>query len=58
MIARIIGGIIVALGVLDFILGNYAGINLTYFLGEFSSYAPIILIFAGGAIMGMGDKQK
>ncbi len=58
MIAKIIGGIIIAFGVLDFILGNFAGINLTYFLGKASSFAPIILIFVGGGIMGLGDKNK
>ena len=58
MIAKIIGGIIIALGALDFILGNFAGINLTYFLGKASSFAPIILIFIGGGIMGLGDKNK
>ncbi len=57
MIAKIIGGIIIALGVLDFILGNFAGINLTYFLGKASSYAPIILILVGGGIMRLGDKN-
>ena len=57
MIAKIIGGLIMGLGALDFILGNFAGINLTYFLGKASSYAPIILILVGGGIMGLGDKN-
>ena len=40
---------------LDFILGNFAGINLTYFLGAASSFAPIALVLVGGAIMKMSD---
>lgn len=57
MIAKIIGGIIIGFGALDFILGNFAGINLTYFLGKASSFAPIALVLVGGAIMSLGDKE-
>ncbi len=57
MIAKIIGGLIIGLGALDFILGNFAGINLTYFLGKASSFTPIILIVVGGGIIGLGDKD-
>jgi|TARA_B100001094_G_C17563218_1_gene499327 hypothetical protein len=55
MVAKLIGGILIALGALDFILGNFAGINLTYFLGAASSFAPIALVLVGGAIMKMSD---
>ena len=52
---QIIGYILIGLGALDFILGNFAGINLTYFLGAASSFAPIALVLVGGAIMKMSD---
>ena len=55
MKGKIIGGILIAFGALDFILGNFAGINLTYFLGAASSFVPIVLVFIGGAIMQMSD---
>ena len=55
MIEKIIGGILITFGALDFILGNFAGINLTYFLGAASSFAPIVLVLIGGAIMQMSD---
>lgn len=55
MVAKLIGGILIAFGALDFILGNFAGINLTYFLGAASSFAPIALVLVGGAIMKMSD---
>ena len=55
MKGKIIGGILIAFGALDFILGNFVGINLTYFLGAASSFVPIVLVFIGGAIMQMSD---
>ena len=41
-----IGYIFIAIGVADFLLGNFAQINLTYFLGQLSTFSP----FAFGGI--------
>ena len=38
-----IGGILVLVGIADFLLGNFANINLTYFLGQFSAYSPFVI---------------
>ena len=47
---QILGYILIALGVADFLLGNFGGVNLTGFLGHVSSFSPIILIVVGGLL--------
>tara|TARA_Y100001970_G_scaffold246525_1_gene314547 strand:+ start:862 stop:1026 length:165 start_codon:yes stop_codon:yes gene_type:complete len=53
---QIVGYILIALGALDFILGNFANINLTGFLGAASSFSPIVLIIGGGLLTQLGKK--
>ena len=53
---QIIGYILVGLGVIDFLLGNFANVNLTAFMGSASSFSPIILIVAGGLLSQVGEK--
>ena len=38
----IIGYIFIVTGVADFLLGNFAQINLTYFLGPLSTFSPYV----------------
>ena len=38
----IIGYIFIVAGVADFLLGNFAQINLTYFLGPLSTFSPYV----------------
>ena len=52
---QIIGYILVGLGVIDFLLGNFANINLTAFMGSASSFSPTILIVAGGLLTRVGE---
>ena len=56
--SEIIGYIIIILGVTDFLLGNFANMNITYFLGPLSSFSPIILGVTGGALILNGSKPK
>ena len=37
-----IGYIFIVAGVADFLLGNFAQINLTYFLGPLSTFSPYV----------------
>ena len=53
---QILGYILIALGILDFLLGNFANINLTGFMGAASSFSPIILIVVGGLLTRVGNK--
>jgi len=53
---QILGYILIGLGVLDFFLGNFGGINLTGFMGPLSSFSPIILIVIGGLLTRAGNK--
>ena len=53
---QIIGYILIALGVIDFLLGNFGNINLTEFMGAASSFSPIILIVVGGLLTRVGNK--
>ena len=53
---QIIGYILIGLGVIDFLLGNFAGINLTAFMGSASSFSPVILIVTGGLLSQVGEK--
>tara|TARA_B100000989_G_scaffold110347_1_gene80959 strand:- start:445 stop:696 length:252 start_codon:yes stop_codon:yes gene_type:complete len=57
---EIIGYLFIIVGVADFLLGNFAQINLTYFLGPLSTFSPyvfggigfVILNFTGGSNSG------
>ena len=53
---QIVGFILIGLGVIDFLLGNFGNINLTAFLGPLSSYTPIALIIIGGLISQFSKK--
>ena len=54
------GYLFIIIGVADFLLGNFAQINLTYFLGPLSTFSPyvfggigfIILNYTGGSQSG------
>ena len=51
-----IGYILIALGAIDFLLGNFGNINLTGFMGPISSFSPIILIVVGGLLTRVKNK--
>ncbi len=53
---QIIGYILIVLGAADFLLGNFGNINLTGFMGQLSSFTPIILIVVGGLLTQVGNK--
>ena len=54
---QIVGYILIVLGVVDFLLGNFAQINLTYFLGPLSTFSPFIIGGLGLLILN-GSKPK
>ncbi len=54
---QIVGYVLIVLGVVDFLLGNFAQINLTYFLGPLSSFSPFIIGGLGLLILN-GSKPK
>ena len=54
---QIAGYILIVLGITDFLLGNFAQINLTYFLGHLSSFSPFIIGGLGLLILN-GSKPK
>ncbi len=49
-IATILGGLLIALSVVDFAL-SFAGINLTSFLGPISRFTPIATGLLGGFLI-------
>jgi len=49
-IATILGGLLIALSVVDFAL-SFAGINLTSFLGPLSRFTPIATGLLGGFLI-------
>lgn len=51
-----IGYIFIIIGVADFVLGNFAQINLTYFLGKLSTFSPYI--FGGIGLLILNSKNK
>ena len=53
---QIIGYILIGLGIIDFLLGNFGNMNLTGFMGPLSSFTPIILIVVGGLLTKVGNK--
>ena len=55
-IMQVIGYILIALGAIDFLLGNFGNINLTGFMGSASSFSPIILGVVGALLLQVGKK--
>ena len=55
-IMQFIGYILIIIGVADFLLGNFAQINLTYFLGSLSTFTPYVFGGIGLLILNMGKK--
>lgn len=54
---QLVGYILIVVGVADFLLGNFAQINLTYFLGPLSTFSPFV--FGGlGLLILNGSKPK
>ena len=53
-----LGYLLIIIGVADFLLGNFAQINLTYFLGGLSSFSPYIFGGIGSLILGMKSNSK
>ena len=53
-----LGYLLIIIGVSDFLLGNFAQINLTYFLGGLSSFSPYIFGGIGALILGMKSNSK
>lgn len=53
-----LGYLLIIIGVADFLLGNFAQINLTYFLGGLSSFSPYIFGGVGALILGMKSNSK
>jgi len=53
-----LGYLLIIIGVADFLLGNFAQINLTYFLGGLSSFSPYIFGGIGALILGMKSNSK
>ena len=53
---QILGYILIGLGVLEFLLGNFGGMNLTAFMGPLSSFSLTILIVVGGLLTRVGNK--
>jgi len=52
-----IGYLFIIIGVADFLLGNFAQVNLTYFLGSLSSFSPFIFGGIGALILNMGNNS-
>jgi hypothetical protein len=53
-----LGYLFIIIGAADFLLGNFAQINLTYFLGGLSSFSPYIFGGIGALILGMKSNSK
>ena len=53
-----LGYLLIIIGVADFLLGNFAQINLTYFLGDLSSFSPYVFGGIGALILGMKSNSK
>ena len=50
-----LGCVFIGLGVLDFLL-SFSGTNITFFLGFFSTFTPIIFGVIGGALISQKDE--
>ena len=55
---KIVGSILVLVGIADFILGNFMQINLTYFLGPLSTFSPYLFGGLGLLILSGQPKKK
>ena len=53
-----VGYIFIIIGVADFLLGNFAQINLTYFLGQLSTFSPYAFGGIGLLILNSGRAQR
>ena len=53
---QVIGYLLIIIGVADFLLGNFAQINLTYFLGPLSTFTPYAFGGIGLLVLNMGKK--
>ena len=53
-----LGYLLIIIGVADFLLGNFAQINLTYFLGGLFIFSPYIFGGVGALILGMKSNSK
>ena len=53
-----LGYLLIIIGVADFLLGNFAQINLTYFLGGLSSFSTYVFGGIGALILGMKSNSK
>ena len=54
---EIIGYIFIGIGVIDFLVGNFGNMNLTYFLGPLSSFSPLIFGGIGLLLLNLGKKK-
>ena len=54
---EVIGYIFIAIGVADFLMGNFGNINFTYFLGPLSSFSPLIFGGIGALLIGASKKK-
>ena len=54
---EVIGYIFIAIGVADFLIGNFGNIKLTYFLGPLSAFSPLILGGIGALLIGANKKK-
>jgi len=55
---ELIGYIFIIAGVADFLLGNFAQINLTYFLGPLSTFSPYVLGGLGLLILNIKPNKR
>ncbi len=53
---QVIGYLLIIIGIADFLLGNFAQINLTYFLGPLSTFTPYAVGGIGLIVLNMGKK--
>ena len=56
-IAQTFGGLLIALGILDFGL-SWGGTNITAFLGPLSQFTPIAFGLIGAAMLNAGKEQE
>ena len=54
---EIIGYIFISIGVIDFLIGNFGNVNLTYFLGPLSSFSPLIFGEIGVPLINLSKKK-
>ena len=52
-----IGSLFLGIAVIDFLLGNFGGMNLTYFMGPASSFSPLIFGGIGWLFLNMGNEN-